>query len=88
MGYNENYGARIYIRLRTDDLKRFRPYRELINTLLHELAHNVFGPHGTEFWTLFSSVKMTYLQCHADLQSKGTIVGGVTTGHLADIAEQ
>lgn len=86
LGYNENYGARIYIRLRTDDLKLFRPYRELINTLLHELCHNQFGPHGTEFWSLFSKLKMSYLTCHANLQSKGTMVAGVSAGKLADIS--
>jgi hypothetical protein len=36
-GYNENAGARIYVRLRTDDLRGMRDYRGLINTLLHEV---------------------------------------------------
>ena len=30
--------------MRSDDLRAFKPYRELVTTLLHELAHNVHGP--------------------------------------------
>lgn len=40
LGYNTNAGARIDLKLRTDDLKGFRPYAQLAATLLHELSHN------------------------------------------------
>lgn len=50
LGYNENGGARIFVRLRTDDLRDLRPYRQLVNTLIHELCHNAFGPHTEPFW--------------------------------------
>lgn len=36
-----NYGGMIVLRLRTDSLKGFRPYHDLINTLIHEMTHNV-----------------------------------------------
>jgi hypothetical protein len=49
LGYNENGGACIYIRLRADNAQ-FRPYQELIDTLLHELTHNIVGPHNINFW--------------------------------------
>ena len=51
LGYNENAGSCIFIRLRNPDGgNRFRPYTQLIDTLVHELAHNVAGPHETAFW--------------------------------------
>jgi hypothetical protein len=46
LGYNTNAGSSIHLRLRTDERTAFRPYNSLINTLLHELSHNVFGPHN------------------------------------------
>ena len=48
LGYNENGGARIFVRLRCQD-GSFRDKDELMKTLLHELCHNVFGPHGAPF---------------------------------------
>jgi hypothetical protein len=41
LGYNTNQGARIDVRLRTHDLSGFLPYPQLIETLLHEMAHNM-----------------------------------------------
>ena len=43
LGYNTNHGAQIHVRLRTDDLSTFLPYTEIIDTTLHELAHNEVG---------------------------------------------
>ena len=87
LGYNENSGFRIFIRLRTDDLRGLRPYRGLVNTLLHELTHNMFGPHTEPFWRLFSQLKTLYLRTHAELQRQGTILGGQSVGSLADLAQ-
>jgi hypothetical protein len=64
LGYNTNAGSSIHLRLRTDERTAFRPYNSLINTLLHELAHNVFGPHNTQFWALFAELKARYLIFH------------------------
>ena len=44
LGYNTNQGARIDVRLRTHDLSGFLPYPQLIETLLHEMAHNMVAP--------------------------------------------
>ena len=65
LGYNENAGARIYLRLRTDDELSFRGYEGIVNTLLHELTHNVRGPHDEEFWKIFGQLKHDYLAFHA-----------------------
>lgn len=44
------------MRLRTDDLKGFRRYDRIKETLLHELAHMVYGSHDTDFKELNSQV--------------------------------
>lgn len=64
LGYNMNSGDMIVLRLRTDNIKGFRPYHDLINTLLHELTHNVWGPHDHNFWKLFGELKAQYMRFH------------------------
>lgn len=39
----------IDLRLRTDDLRGFRKYEKIRETLMHELAHNEFGDHDNSF---------------------------------------
>jgi hypothetical protein len=41
LGYNVNQGQEISLRLRTDDLRGFRKYLRIRETLVHELAHMV-----------------------------------------------
>lgn len=65
LGWNRNFGERIALRLRTDDFKSFRKYDSIINTLIHELAHNVVGPHNDQFWALFNDLKKAYDSIHA-----------------------
>ena len=61
LGYNQNGGQVIYLRLRQNERGQhsiaFRPYTELIDTLLHELCHNLSGPHNLVFWRLFGLLK-------------------------------
>lgn len=64
LGYNMNSGDMIVLRLRTDNVKGFRPYHDLINTLIHELTHNVWGPHDHNFWKLFGELKAQYMRFH------------------------
>jgi len=52
------------LRLRTDTLKGFRPYKDIMNTLIHELTHNVWGPHDHNFWKLFGELKAQYMRFH------------------------
>lgn len=72
LGYNENAGHKIYLRLRTDDEREFRGYDGLINTLLHELTHNVRGPHDEEFWKIFGQLKAEYLKFHETEYRQGS----------------
>lgn len=64
LGYNQNAGEMIVLRLRTDNTKGFRPYHDLINTLIHELAHNVWGAHDHNFWQLYGELKAQYMRFH------------------------
>ncbi|ROW02598.1 hypothetical protein VPNG_07870 [Cytospora leucostoma] len=52
LGLNRNRGEAIELRLRTDAYDGYRDYRTIRDTLCHELAHNVFGPHDGDFWDL------------------------------------
>lgn len=72
LGYNQNGGQTIYLRLRLET-GAFRPYEELIDTLIHELTHNLVGPHDLMFWRNFGRLKSLYLNTH--LSRKGGGVG-------------
>ena len=53
LGLNVNRGYRICIRLRyhnNPDL--FLPEEQVVDTMLHELCHNVWGDHDSNFHTL------------------------------------
>lgn len=65
LGYNENGGARIYVKLRTD-ADGFRGRDELLKTLLHELCHNVVGPHNAAFFALYAEVRSEHLSTRKD----------------------
>lgn len=60
LGYNENAGSRIYVRLRADG-GGFREYDDLAQTLLHELCHNAVGPHNAAFFALYADLRKAYL---------------------------
>merc|ERR1719387_1286993 len=74
LGYNQNFGQKIVLKLRTDNTKGFRQYHDLINTLIHELTHNVHGPHDDKFWKLFAELKKHYMNFHA-AYNKGQATG-------------
>ncbi|DBA84875.1 TPA: hypothetical protein ACH3X1_005894 [Trebouxia sp. C0004] len=56
LGVNINAGQEISLRLRTDDLKGFRRYDRIRETLCHELAHMVWGEHDNRFKELNSQL--------------------------------
>ena len=57
MGLNENRGAKILLRLRTDDLCGFRKILSIRKVLFHELAHNVHSEHNSDFFQLMRQVE-------------------------------
>ncbi|KAI9095118.1 WLM domain-containing protein [Phlyctochytrium arcticum] len=52
LGYNQNKGQVIALRLRTDALDGFRNYDSIRKVLLHELAHMVHSEHDDKFHKL------------------------------------
>lgn len=88
LGYNTNRGLRIDIKLRTDDLSGFRPYPELVSTLIHELSHNWVGDHNLLFWTNYAQMRAEYLCTHARMRNSAVIVRGKKTAELAGLTER
>jgi len=82
LGYNTNHGLRIDLKLRTEDLQQFRPYPDLVRTLIHELSHNWVNEHDVLFWTNYGQMLAEYLYYHA--HSK-ILINGKTTSELAGL---
>merc|ERR1712048_447167 len=80
LGYNQNNGDKIVLKLRTDNTKGFRPYHDLINTLIHEITHNVWGPHDHNFWKLFGELKAQYMKFHRFWSHGGQAADSNATG--------
>lgn len=87
LGYNQNAGEMIVLRLRTDNTKGFRPYHDLINTLIHELTHNVWGPHDDKFWKLFGELKAQYMKFHRFWSHGGRAADSNATGQFNGFAD-
>lgn len=51
LGLNVNHGQKIYLRLRPhgNDFW-FLPMEDLMGTMIHELTHNLIGPHDVRFY--------------------------------------
>lgn len=49
------------------DKNQFLPMEQVVDTMLHELAHNVFGPHDEKFHALWDQLRKE----HESLVSKG-----------------
>ncbi|KAL9060181.1 MAG: hypothetical protein Q9162_000795 [Coniocarpon cinnabarinum] len=68
LGLNVNNGQQICIRLRyAGDHRQFLPLDSVVDTMLHELCHNVHGPHNAEFHKLWNELRDEY----TDLKIKG-----------------
>ena len=60
LGYNQNKGQIIALRLRNDSLDSFRSYSSIIKVMLHELAHMVFSEHDEYFHGLDRELNKEY----------------------------
>ncbi|TVY25235.1 DNA-dependent metalloprotease [Lachnellula hyalina] len=79
LGINQNRGQKICLRLRyPGDKDQFLPLEHVVDTMLHELAHNVIGPHNAAFHALWDQLRKEY----DALMSKGyTGEGFLSDGH-------
>ncbi len=58
LGLNINRGQKICLRLRyPGDDTQFLPLENVVDTMLHELAHNVIGPHNQDFHALWDKLR-------------------------------
>ncbi|KAJ7960917.1 DNA-dependent metalloprotease WSS1-like [Quillaja saponaria] len=65
-----NVGAGVHVKLRLRRPNRdwdFYPFEEVLDTMLHELCHNVHGPHNANFYKLWDELRE---EC-AELMAKG-----------------
>ncbi len=78
LGLNWNKGQKICLRLRyPSDERQFLPLEQVVDTMLHELCHNVHGPHNEAFHTLWDQLR----EEHEQLARKGyTGEGFLSTG--------
>ncbi|KAJ5464178.1 hypothetical protein N7475_007313 [Penicillium sp. IBT 31633x] len=68
LGLNVNSGQKICLRLRyPSDQRQFLPIEEVLDTMLHELCHNVIGPHNQQFHALWNQLRDE----HEELARKG-----------------
>ncbi|CAN9369128.1 unnamed protein product [Alternaria alternata] len=86
LGLNRNQGEVIELRLRTDAYDGYRDYKTIRNTLCHELAHNVWGPHDRNFWELCKQIEREVAR--DDWKSGGKSVGDEEFYNPDDDGEQ
>ncbi|KAL3503607.1 hypothetical protein ACH5RR_038056 [Cinchona calisaya] len=68
LGLNIGGGQHVKLRLRSHySDEEFLPFHEVLDTMLHELCHNVHGPHNASFYKLWDELRK---ECE-DLIRKG-----------------
>jgi hypothetical protein len=56
-----NARPKIQLRLRyAYDVSHFLPFDEVFDSMLHELCHNVYGPHDEKFYALWNEVRAEF----------------------------
>ncbi|CAA7268040.1 unnamed protein product [Cyclocybe aegerita] len=61
LGLNVNMGQNILVRLRpAHSPDWFLPLEEVVQTMLHELTHNVHGPHDDKFYKFLAGLQDEY----------------------------
>jgi DNA-dependent metalloprotease WSS1 len=80
LGLNVDRGRKIMLRLRyPGDRSQFLPLDQVTDTMLHELSHNVYGPHDAKFHALWNQLRDE----HLGLVMKGyTGEGFLSEGHV------
>lgn len=70
-GDGQGNTQRILIRLRhASDETRFLDFNSVLGTMLHEMVHNIHGPHHAAFYKLLDELwearRPSFLTCWAD----------------------
>lgn len=74
LGLNVNHGQKILLRLRYHSNDRlFLPLGDIIGTFLHELTHNLYGPHDSKFYNYLDGLKERYELIQYGGASKGYV---------------
>src|SRR5690554_2134810 len=61
LGMNTNRGWKIQLCLRYhSDENTFLPWEDILGTMLHELAHNIRGPHDAQFYKALDDLNNEY----------------------------
>lgn len=71
LGYNQNKGQVIALRLRTDDLTGFRSFGSILKVLTHELTHMVHSDHDDKFKSLNSLLNKQVVELDWTKGTKG-----------------
>ena len=84
-GLNRDMGHIIFIRLRKHGaVAEFLAYDVILNTLVHELAHNIVTEHSTRFWQLYLVLRREVaVDMGEDLQEREG-EGGDARGYTAE----
>ncbi|XP_057968988.1 uncharacterized protein LOC131158262 [Malania oleifera] len=68
LGLNVGSGVHVKLRLRRPNRDAdFFPFDQILDTMLHELCHNVHGPHNASFYKLWDEIRK---ECE-ELMAKG-----------------
>lgn len=58
LGLNIGGGSEVKLRLRRPNNELdFFPFNQILDTMLHELCHNEYGPHNTQFYNLLDEIR-------------------------------
>ncbi|KAK6118721.1 hypothetical protein DH2020_047526 [Rehmannia glutinosa] len=78
LGLNIGGGAEVKLRLRRPNNEwDFFPYEQILDTMLHELCHNEYGPHNADFYNLLDEIRK---------ECEGLMAKGITgTGQGFDL---
>lgn len=88
LGLNVNRGQEIKLRLRTDDLRGFRKYDKIRETLIHELAHMVGVLRAWDGWERETCcIRRGNMQLWLAVESVASLAapeGGTQNGFVGD----
>lgn len=61
LGLNVGGGVQVKLRLRRPNREwDFFPFDQILDTMLHELCHNVHAPHNASFYKLWDELRKVY----------------------------